>query len=158
MASNLADVKSKGSKKLGMEVQPHVVLEEDGTEIDDEEYFACVPEQTILMLLRNDEKWTTGRDDMSGVGIDETDCGGDRTQLDAETKRLVLLLRKNLTNAITFSSDQLQLLADADTSGLAKTLGESERYATSIQSACQRHLDEREETKETLALLKLFNK
>ena len=36
----------------------YVVLEEDGTEVDEEEYFQTLPENTLLILLYVGEKWS----------------------------------------------------------------------------------------------------
>lgn len=44
------------------------------------------------------------------------------------------------------------------TSNLAQLLGETETYAKSVQEACQRHLDDRQQTSEALELLKLYHK
>ena len=35
-----------------------LVLEEDGTEVDDEEYFQTVPKNTLFMLVYKEETWT----------------------------------------------------------------------------------------------------
>ena len=51
-----------------------------------------------------------------------------------------------------------QQLTDADVPSLAQHLGESERFARSLQEACQRHLDERAQTTETAGLLKLYHR
>ena len=42
-----------------------VVLEEDGTEVDDDEYFQFLSNNTIFLLLAEDEQWTP--DDQQGV-------------------------------------------------------------------------------------------
>ena len=34
-----------------------VVLEVDGTEVSDQDYFSCLPKDTTLMLLRSDQQW-----------------------------------------------------------------------------------------------------
>ena len=36
----------------------YVVLEEDGTEVDEEEYFQTLPANTLLMLLYVGERWS----------------------------------------------------------------------------------------------------
>ncbi len=41
-----------------MDKQVYVVLEEDGTEVDEEEYFQTLPENTLLMLLHVGDRWT----------------------------------------------------------------------------------------------------
>merc|ERR1711997_1259272 len=35
----------------------YLVLDEDGTEIDEEEYFQTLAENTVVMLLHKDETW-----------------------------------------------------------------------------------------------------
>jgi len=42
---------------LPMDVPVKVVLEQDGTEIDDDEYFNTMERNTTLMILINDQKW-----------------------------------------------------------------------------------------------------
>ena len=39
-------------------VEVFLVLEEDGTEVDEEEYFQTMKENTMLMLLLRDDIWT----------------------------------------------------------------------------------------------------
>ena len=49
-----------GKEKLNypMDKPVYVVLEEDGTEVDEEEYFQTLPENTLLMLLYVGDKWS----------------------------------------------------------------------------------------------------
>jgi len=42
---------------LPTDVPVKVVLEQDGTEIDDDEYFNTMERNTTLMILINDQKW-----------------------------------------------------------------------------------------------------
>lgn len=35
-----------------------VVLDEDGTGVDTEGFFQALPENSVLMVLENDQKWT----------------------------------------------------------------------------------------------------
>ena len=48
-----------GKWLLGIPVAEEVaaVLEEDGTEISDEDYFAFIRHNTTIMLLRQGQKW-----------------------------------------------------------------------------------------------------
>ena len=41
-----------------MDKSVYVVLEEDGTEVDEEEYFQTLPENTLLILLHSGDKWS----------------------------------------------------------------------------------------------------
>ncbi|GFR81156.1 DNAation factor subunit alpha [Elysia marginata] len=157
-AASLRDFIEKGCLKLGMKNTTgavRIVLEEDGTEVDDEDYFSFLPQNSTLMLLKEGECWQPARTE--AVARDETDHGGIPVRED-ETARLASDLRADLSHIITFSNDQLQQLVDEDTLTLAQLMGESERFSKSLQDACQRHLDERAQTTETAGLLKLYHK
>ena len=39
-------------------MEVYLVLEEDGTEVDDEEYFQTIEANTLLMLLSKDDIWS----------------------------------------------------------------------------------------------------
>ena len=36
----------------------YAVLEEDGTEVDEDEYFMLLPDDTTLMILTSDQIWS----------------------------------------------------------------------------------------------------
>ncbi|XP_022252469.1 uncharacterized protein LOC106468429 [Limulus polyphemus] len=59
MASSLSDLRVKGAEKLGYNnpSELKVVLESDGTEVEDENYFKTVEKDTIFILLRPGERW-----------------------------------------------------------------------------------------------------
>ncbi|KAK3866160.1 hypothetical protein Pcinc_028286 [Petrolisthes cinctipes] len=49
---------SSGREKLELgEVRIKVVLEADGTQVEDPEYFYTLPENTVFLLLRQGEHW-----------------------------------------------------------------------------------------------------
>ena len=50
---------SVGCNKLGYDFEARLtlVLQEDGTEVDDEDYFQCLDSGTVFLLLREGEKW-----------------------------------------------------------------------------------------------------
>ncbi|MGH0147894.1 UNVERIFIED_CONTAM: hypothetical protein FKN15_011113 [Acipenser sinensis] len=56
---SLEDLKTKGRETLGMDskVLVSVVLEEDGTIVEDEAYFMCLPPNTKFMILHSKERW-----------------------------------------------------------------------------------------------------
>ena len=47
-------------EKFGIEdwMEVYLVLEEDGTEVDDEEYFQTIEGNSMLMLLLKDDIWS----------------------------------------------------------------------------------------------------
>lgn len=49
-----------GCSKLGLDQgsQVKVVLDEDGTEVDEEDYFALLPGNSVFMFLQDNEQWT----------------------------------------------------------------------------------------------------
>lgn len=44
-------------KKFNINETVKVVLESDGTEIDEDDYFATLEKNTLIMILKPDEKW-----------------------------------------------------------------------------------------------------
>ena len=60
VAKSLKDLMKKSVEKLGYDPRQEVylVLEEDGTEIDDEEYFQSLADNTLLMLLHHQDLWS----------------------------------------------------------------------------------------------------
>ncbi|BFZ08755.1 hypothetical protein BsWGS_11794 [Bradybaena similaris] len=59
-ACNLQELIEKGCCKLGLSPtpQPRVVLEEDGTEVDEDEYLSLLPTNTAFMFLQNKQRWS----------------------------------------------------------------------------------------------------
>ena len=59
VASSLKDLRQKAMEKFGYaDEDVYLVLEEDGTELDDEEYFQSLPDNTRLMLLLHQDIWS----------------------------------------------------------------------------------------------------
>jgi len=60
MARSLQDLIRRAKDKLeyGDWCQVYLVLEEDGTEVDDEEYFQTLPDNTMFMLLFIQDIWS----------------------------------------------------------------------------------------------------
>merc|ERR1712025_1131565 len=59
-SSNLHEFLSKGKRLLGLSKDEDVyaVLEDDGTEVDEEEYFSLLADESILMILLSDQIWS----------------------------------------------------------------------------------------------------
>ncbi|CAG0888299.1 unnamed protein product [Darwinula stevensoni] len=60
MVAGLPELVVKGKEALNMGVgeSVKVVTEGDGTEVEDGEYFHTLPDNTVFLLLRTNEKWT----------------------------------------------------------------------------------------------------
>lgn len=157
-AASLEEFVNKAKEKLGFGPSEKVlvVFEADGTEVDEDDYFQFLPFNTTLMLLRQGETW---KEQSETEGRDEPDyMMSDGHVVSDRVKQLASGLKREITRLITFSNEDLQEMADMSTSSLAQLLGETETYAKSVQEACQRHLDERQQTSEALQLLKLYHK
>jgi len=59
-----------GREKLGVGVTENVraVLETDGTQVDDSEYFRSLPDNTVFLLLRPGERWCPAGVDVIRAG------------------------------------------------------------------------------------------
>ncbi|XP_042879693.1 uncharacterized protein LOC122258050 isoform X5 [Penaeus japonicus] len=58
VVSSFNELIEKGREKLDLgEVRIKVVLEADGTQVEDPEYFCTLPENTVFLLLRQGEHW-----------------------------------------------------------------------------------------------------
>jgi len=60
MAANLEDLILKAKEKFEIEdwLEVYLVIEEDGTEVDDEEYFSTLADNTVFMLLFKEDIWS----------------------------------------------------------------------------------------------------
>ena len=61
VVESLEELKEKAAPKLGITVAScRVFLERDGTEVDDEEYFGFLEDQTKFMIVSDGDEWTVG--------------------------------------------------------------------------------------------------
>ena len=61
VVESLEELKEKAGPKLGIASGSYrVFLERDGTEVDDEEYFGFLEDQTKFMIVSDGEEWTVG--------------------------------------------------------------------------------------------------
>lgn len=166
--SSLDQLKIKGSETL--EFKPDssvsVVLEDDGTFVEDETYFLCLPPNTKFMLLCTNEVWTPARRYDGGTAwlrsetvemeTDAVDSGMDNG---VEPWRMVAeKLKQNLANIILMSEADLQSLVDVPHEDLGLALGFTPEKTQDLQDTLQRVLDRREEERQSKELLQLYLK
>lgn len=58
MADALEDLMNKASDSMSLEYVSALVLDEDGTGVETEEFFQTLPENAVLMVLEKGQKWT----------------------------------------------------------------------------------------------------
>ncbi|XP_011475251.1 DNA fragmentation factor subunit alpha isoform X2 [Oryzias latipes] len=163
-APSLDDLKKKGSEYLGFSPGDpvKVVLENDGTIVEDQTYFLCLPSNTKFMLLHDKETWSPARKIDGGTAwmqresvmleMDTVDTGSSL----APWLDLAQQLKQDLTSIILMSEADLQLLVDAPSTELAAALGFQVKKAEDLQETLQNVLDRREEERQSKELLQLY--
>ncbi|XP_068589513.1 DNA fragmentation factor subunit alpha [Cebidichthys violaceus] len=173
---SLDDLKMKGSEFLGFSPgEPvTVVLENDGTIVEDQAYFLCLPLNTKFMLLHEKETWSPVRRVDGGtawMARDSLVLEADTVEADAVEADtvdassaaapwldLAQQLKQDLASIILMSEADLQTLVDAPCLELAFALGFQEKKAEDLQETVQRVLDRREEERQSKELLQLYLK
>lgn len=165
VVSSLTQLKIKGCESLGFDpgTPISVVLEDDGTIVEDDAYFLCLPSNTKFMLLHGKEMWTPFKKfdggtawmnresvDLETDDVDSSVCGPE------SWLTLALQLKQDLASIILMSEADLQTLVDVPASELASALGFPEKKAQRFQEALQRQLDRREEERQSKELLQLY--
>eukprot|EP00918_Siedleckia_nematoides_P055124 GHVU01120216.1.p1 GENE.GHVU01120216.1~~GHVU01120216.1.p1 ORF type:complete len:229 (-),score=38.79 GHVU01120216.1:694-1341(-) len=178
VAASLEELISKGAEKLGLDAAAgvSVVLEEDDTEVDDDDYFQLMPGNMTYLLLGPEtpgQSWSDEdtadadtadapfirKEELQAVCSDELDSSQppspDET---SETLQNVLsALSADMSQVIACSSVELQLIVDAEHSVVRKMLKVSDNEATRLQDACQRYLDDKQQAMDAIKLLNLYH-
>ncbi|XP_041128872.1 DNA fragmentation factor subunit alpha-like isoform X1 [Polyodon spathula] len=159
---SLEDLKIKGRETLGMDskVLVSVVLEDDGTIVEDEAYFMCLPSNTKFMILNSKERWgpatrVDGGTAWLGESIDSDEMDSAFTGTES-WRGLAQQLKRDLSSIILMSEEELQCLVDVSCEELARELGHKETKVQSLQDALQRVLDQREEERQSREILQLY--
>ncbi|XP_055966965.1 DNA fragmentation factor subunit alpha [Sorex fumeus] len=160
-ASCLEELKSKACDILAIDkslAPVSLVLAEDGTIVDDDDYFLCLPSNTKFVALVGDEKWTYSNSDGGTAWISQESFDADETDsgVGAKWKSVARQLKDDLSSIILLSEEDLQVLIDAPCSDLAQELSQSCASARGLQEALQQALDQREEARQSRQLLELY--
>ncbi|XP_074074580.1 DNA fragmentation factor subunit alpha isoform X2 [Macrotis lagotis] len=136
-----------------------LVLAEDGTIVDDEDYFLCLPDNTKFVALTCNETWKYSNTDGGTAWLsqesfeakDETDSG-----TACRWRNLAQQLRGDLSTIILLAEEDLQVLIDVPCSDLAQELSQSPSKTQDLQNTLQQVLDHREEARQSRQLLQLY--
>ncbi|KFQ79169.1 DNA fragmentation factor subunit alpha, partial [Phoenicopterus ruber ruber] len=131
-----------------------LVLAEDGTIVDDEDYFLCLPANTKFVALAKNEKWSSKSLDSGTAWLSEAVDEVDSTA--EKWKQLARQLKDDLSNIILMSEEDLQVLIDVPRSDLAEELAQSQTKIQVLQDTLQQVLDRREEERQSRQLLELY--
>ncbi|XP_030757900.1 DNA fragmentation factor subunit alpha-like isoform X1 [Sitophilus oryzae] len=152
VASSLDDLTSKVQEKLELVNDNNftVVLEADGTEIDDEEYFATLEPNTSLMVLADNQKWSPPypKCDFSRDQVDDARGG--------ELAGLVGRLKTNLCHLSLLGGPELELLSDMDPDSLADLTYPDKIFLDQLKEASGRFLSEKRQAQDAMDLLRLY--
>ncbi|XP_026187889.1 DNA fragmentation factor subunit alpha isoform X3 [Mastacembelus armatus] len=148
VVNSLDELKIKGCESLGFSPSDPVtvVLEDDGTVVEDQAYFLCLPLNTKFMLLNKKETWSPVRRIDGGTAWMARDsvlleCDTVDTSSAAEPWCLLAeQLKQDLATIILMSEADLQ------------------KQAEDLQETLQRVLDRREEERQSKELLQLYLK
>ncbi|BFG03886.1 DNA fragmentation factor subunit alpha [Drosophila madeirensis] len=184
-AASLEEIRDKVAEKFGKcdEEAPTIHLDSDGTEIDDEEYFRTLDENTELVAVFPGEHWidpthyvtittphgnesVTGNIDISPeggggggrVGGGRCDGGGDTTDANnsdsaARIRQLVGQLQNNLCNVSVMNDADLDSLSNMDPNSLVDITGKE--FMEQLKDA-GRPLCAKRNAEDRLNLLKLL--
>ncbi|XP_034875709.1 DNA fragmentation factor subunit alpha [Mirounga leonina] len=160
-ASCLEQLRSKACDILAIDkslTPVTLVLAEDGTIVDDDDYFLCLPSNTKFVVLASNEKWTYSNSDggtawitQESFDVDETDSGSG-----LKWKNVARQLKEDLSSIILLSEEDLQVLIDVPCSDLAQELCQSCVTVQGLQNTLQQVLDQREEARQSKQLLELY--
>ncbi|XP_019868278.1 DNA fragmentation factor subunit alpha [Aethina tumida] len=151
VASSLDDLTSKIMEKLNITGDITIVLESDGTEIDDEEYFATLDPNTGLMVLNNDQKWLPSIP-ACRLNVDQVDDG----KGGAELVGLVGKLKHNLCHVSLLGAAELELLSDMDPESLVDITFPDKIFLEQLKEASGRFLCEKRQAQDAMDLLRLY--
>uniref|UniRef100_A0A2D4NNH5 CIDE-N domain-containing protein n=1 Tax=Micrurus surinamensis TaxID=129470 RepID=A0A2D4NNH5_MICSU len=157
-ASSLQELKMKACPLLAIDLasQPvTLVLAEDGTIIDDNDYFLCLPQNTKLEVVAKNEKWTSPGGGTTWLeeeitNTNEVDSSG------GKWKVLARQLKNDLSTIVLMSEEDLQALVEVPCSDLAREISENPLQTQRLQASLQETLDRREEERRSRQLLELY--
>ncbi|XP_050738259.1 DNA fragmentation factor subunit alpha-like [Eriocheir sinensis] len=123
VASSFDEAMQKGAAKLGLPDPTSVtlVLEEDGTVVD-EDYWETIPAETKLILLSADEVWKPSPLSVPSnllLVSDETDSAADDDQ---KARNLLNALQQNPASVALLSLSDLEIIKDANLSSTDSSL------------------------------------
>lgn len=149
VASSLQDFVDKACEKLNITGPVKVVLELDGTEVDEEDYFSTLECNTCLMVLADSEKWVQQGRHLRISG-DAVDGGGRRLG------GLLSRIQNDVTQVSMLGGTELELLSDMDPDSLTDIIPDKS-FLDQLKEASGRFLCDKRQAQDALDLLKLYH-
>ncbi|XP_050444814.1 DNA fragmentation factor subunit alpha-like [Cataglyphis hispanica] len=164
-ASSLKELTNIARNRLAFPVDADltIVLEQDGTEVDDEEYFATLERNTSLMVLGGDQKWIAAGSSKTAsryIVVDDVDAEGSSRTDKIRRRRmpiepLVSSLHGDPSHISLLGGNDLELLSDMDPDSLADIVPDR-LFLEQLKEASGRFLAEKRQAQESMALLQMY--
>ncbi|XKL62919.1 hypothetical protein PGB90_002752 [Kerria lacca] len=152
VVSSLHGLIKKAQEKFGITSDMKIVLESDGTEVDEEEYFSTLEQNTCFMILKVNEDWVPPSEYnyLKKFEKDEVDtCNSDLVHLLGR-------IRNDAGQLSMLNGKELELLSDMDPDSLGDIIQDKE-FLGEVKEASNRYLNDRRDAKEALKLLKIYH-
>ncbi|XP_068094887.1 DNA fragmentation factor subunit alpha-like [Hyperolius riggenbachi] len=161
-ADSLQELRDKALRVLGLDASQQpltLVLAEDGTIVEDEDYFLCLPEDTEFLVLYGNKKWAPCSVD-GGTAWLARESVSEMDDVDSahvpRWRVLAAQLKENLSNIILFSESDFQTLIDVTTEDLSREMEISPTKTVMLKDTLQGLLDRQEEERRCKELLQLY--
>ncbi|CAG5101037.1 Similar to Cidec: Cell death activator CIDE-3 (Rattus norvegicus) [Cotesia congregata] len=166
-AASLEDLTNVARSRLALPTDADItiVLEQDGTEVDDEEYFATLERNTSLMVLNGSEKWAAPGSAKTATSryilVDNVDSAGrteestTRGNYHRPIEPLVSSLHNDPTHISLLGGNDLELLSDMNPDSLADIVPDR-MFLEQLKEASGRFLAEKRQAQESMALLQMY--
>eukprot|EP00088_Acartia_fossae_P002768 TRINITY_DN11145_c0_g1_i1.p1 TRINITY_DN11145_c0_g1~~TRINITY_DN11145_c0_g1_i1.p1 ORF type:complete len:190 (+),score=46.94 TRINITY_DN11145_c0_g1_i1:42-611(+) len=152
VVESLEDLFVKGRSRFGYpeNQKMQLLLEEDGTEIEDDEYLFSLPDNTLMVLIYDGDRW-------SGVnGADEVDSKPQSVLTKLED--ILVKLEQNPSRIALLSEPDLELLVDLDIHASYQGFHRfSSDFLKEVQRAAENHMIEKGQLRDTIGLLELYH-
>ncbi|KAI4543078.1 hypothetical protein MG293_007204 [Ovis ammon polii] len=139
-ASCLKELRNKACDVLAIiktQASATLILAEDGTTVDDDNYFLCLPVNTKFVALAGNEKWTHNSEGGTAWITQES---FDRDETDSRAalkwKNMARQRKEDLSSIILMSKEELQMLTDVPCSELPQKLGQNHVAVQGLQNRC----------------------
>lgn len=162
VASSLDELRTKGAAKLGYNnpFDLKIVLETDGTEVEDENYFQRAERDTVFLMLQPNEKWLPPGVEALRAGFDVVDSAEEIScVLNKDCMDPNLLLRHleiDTGKLALLTEEQLELLSEMPEESVNSALF-SPSFVETVMEACGRLLVEKREAREAIEFIKLYS-
>ncbi|XP_057607333.1 DNA fragmentation factor subunit alpha-like [Chionomys nivalis] len=160
-ASCLEELRRKACEVLAIDESlgpVTLVLAEDNSIVDDDDYFLRLPSKTKFVALACNEKGAYDNSDGATAWVSQESFDAHETDSGAgvKWKDLARMLKEDLSNIILLSEDELQVLIDIPCSELAQELCQSCATAQRVQNTLQEVLDQIEDARQFNQMLEQF--